>query len=216
MRGSRMRDRKPPSNPWRCGTRAANFSRRRAILMAFNTPFGISTSPSSATAPAARPRPGPFNLAGPGTSDLLPSIYLIFCCPRASGQFVVMPEYCSALVDPSLAMPETLLSPTINVYRGHYRFSVAGKADPPPGPCDQGRSGEKDHGMKERRDSRWRHPRRFLFSRGGGRWVFGRRLRGEGRLGSAGGGDARDGRCTGRDEYPCQNTPASAHTFTLQ
>jgi hypothetical protein len=39
-----MRDRRPPSNPWSRGTRAANISRQRAILMAFNTPFAISTS----------------------------------------------------------------------------------------------------------------------------------------------------------------------------
>ncbi len=34
-----MRDRKPPSYLWNRGTRAAWLGRRRAILMAFNTPF---------------------------------------------------------------------------------------------------------------------------------------------------------------------------------
>ncbi|MDP9850289.1 hypothetical protein J2853_009585 [Streptosporangium lutulentum] len=36
-----MRDRRPPSDLWDCGTRAANISRQRAILMAFNTPFTL-------------------------------------------------------------------------------------------------------------------------------------------------------------------------------
>jgi hypothetical protein len=72
-----MRDRRPPSNPWSRGTRAANISRQRAILMAFNPPFAISASSTSCiTAAAARPRPGPFNRFGPGTSDLLPIHHL--------------------------------------------------------------------------------------------------------------------------------------------
>lgn len=163
MRGSRMRDRRPPSNPWDCGTRAANISRRRAILMAFNTPFalaGVTSSTScitayrrcfvhgrdpspttgpgtsdvgtrySFTAVAACPRPGPFQpLAGPGTSDLLSfftASSLSSSCPRPSGQFVVMPTSCSALVDPFLAMSETLPPLTTDVYFSHYRFSVPG------------------------------------------------------------------------------------------
>ena len=214
-----MRDRRPPSNPWDCGTRAANISRRRAILMAFNTPFalaGVTSSTSCITtyrrcfvhgrnpsptagpgtsdvvfcslpdccgsastagtlsatcrsrhvrpsarsllAAAACPRPGPFTyywswhvrrwysllvhccggvstagtlqpLAGPGTSDLLSfftASSLSSNCPRPSGQFVVMPTSCSALVDPFLAMSGTLPPPTTDVYFSHYRFSVPG------------------------------------------------------------------------------------------
>ncbi|MDP9845794.1 hypothetical protein J2853_005005 [Streptosporangium lutulentum] len=44
--------------------------------------------------------------------------------PRSSGQFVVMPTSCSALVDPFLAMSETLPPPTTDVYFSHYRFLV--------------------------------------------------------------------------------------------
>jgi hypothetical protein len=60
-----MRDRRPPSNPWDCGTRAANFRRQRAILMAFNTPFTLRWRyflyfVHHVRTAAARPRPEPF------------------------------------------------------------------------------------------------------------------------------------------------------------
>ncbi len=92
MRGSRKRDRRPPSRLWNCGTRPAKLHRWRAILMAFNTPFAICASSDSMTwttsdgrHDSASTRRAP-STAWPCTSDLLPiTPYCMWQRVHASG-----------------------------------------------------------------------------------------------------------------------------------
>ncbi len=193
MRGSRKRDRRPPSRLWSCGTRPAKLHRWRAILMAFNTPFAICASSDSMTwttcdgrhgsastrrAPsaawpctsdllpitpycmwqrvhasgpinclalhvrpsagyfcgycygpygrlAARPRVGPHQLPGPTRPTFCRSLLLSTLVRAARRDAGIS---CAALVDPFLAMSETLAPTATNVYPSHYRFSIPGAA----------------------------------------------------------------------------------------
>lgn len=133
MRGSHKRDRRPPSCSWNCGTRAA-IRRRRAILMAFNTPFRFIRTPAPRSlcrlhAMTARPPPRPrVRSFWPRQSDLLSFLSLFCTAVFCTAVHVVRaaPSWCSscaALVDPVLAMSETLAALDWNVYCDDYRFS---------------------------------------------------------------------------------------------
>src|ERR1044072_8792570 len=127
-RGSRMRDRVPPSHLWNSGTRAASDQPaagdpdgvQRSLLLLELLFLLLVWQHGHGQ--------GPLPLRWPRQSDLLPSPGI---SSNSSGQFVVvLGSSCSARLDPFLAMSETLASVVANVSRSHYRFSAAGGAGP--------------------------------------------------------------------------------------
>ena len=121
MRGSRMRDRRPPSYLWNCGTRAAKLQPATGDPDGVNTPFFFLFRTTCPTSPsAARPRSGPLTTAlarhvrpsavKPSNLSLLRAVRRhadnYFCCP----------------LNPFLAMSETIVPTATNVYHGRCRF----------------------------------------------------------------------------------------------
>jgi hypothetical protein len=98
MRGSRMRDRRPPSCLWNCGTRAARLSRHRAIRWRSTLPSLFLQLPTSCTAALRLPgsastRPAPLHLHGPSTSDLLPTTTAAAARPRTGALTTALPRH---------------------------------------------------------------------------------------------------------------------------
>lgn len=119
MRGSRMRDRRPPSHLWNCGTRAARLSRQRAILMASTLPSSLFSGPLSGfTCGSASTIRAPNHCAGPSRPTFCHQLRL----HRAPGSSSWC-QYFRCPAEPFLTMRETLAPAATDVYCGDYRFS---------------------------------------------------------------------------------------------